>query len=195
MDLTGLRIWNFSIDLWSSRQDLHKQALFSLSYNITVHHLLSEDGVQQMLPWVEQKQGRLFMYLVALLVCLFFLYGQTGTERSRPLTAHWRPSFFLRCVRPEWLSLLCMCVCLRQTAASQCDVRRKVFGKGRGKANKKSKPYKQFFLKGIHPGTVYFCDLPGIWGQCARILFLPSAGKLPKTRWRTWKTDTMFLLK
>lgn len=39
---------------------------------------------------------------------------------------------------------------------------------------------KQFFLKGRHSGTVYFCDLPGIWGQCARILFLPSSGKLPK---------------
>lgn len=141
------------------------------------------------------KTGAFIYVFSCLLVCLFFLYGQTGTERSRPLTAHWRPSFFLRCVRPEWLSLWCMCVCLRQTAASQCDVRRKVFGKGRGKANKKSKPYKQFFLKGIHPGTVYFCDLPGIWGQCARILFLPSPGKLPKTRWRTWKTDTMFLLK
>lgn len=67
-------------------------------------------------------------------------------------------------------------------AAIQCDVRRKSVweGKREGKQEKQALN-KQFFLKGIHPGTVYFCDLPGIWGQCARILFLPSAGKLPKS--------------
>lgn len=66
-------------------------------------------------------------------------------------------------------------------ATLQHDVRRKSVWKGEkeGKQEKQALN-KQFFLKGIHSGTVYFCDLPGIWGQCARIFFLPSAGKLPK---------------
>lgn len=68
----------------------------------------------------------------------------------------------------------CVCMCLRQMATLQCDVRRKSVweGKREGKQEKQALN-KQFFLKGIHPGTVYFCDRPGIWGQCARILFLP----------------------
>lgn len=66
-------------------------------------------------------------------------------------------------------------------ATLQHDVRRKkCLEKEEGGKHEKQALNKQFFLKGIHSGTVYFCDLPGIWGQCARILFLPSAGKLPK---------------
>jgi hypothetical protein len=66
-------------------------------------------------------------------------------------------------------------------ATLQRDVRRKSVwvGKRKGKQEKQALN-KQFFLKGIHSGTVYFCDLPGIWGQCVRILFLLSTGKLPK---------------
>lgn len=89
----------------------------------------------------------------------------------------------------------CVCMCLRQMATLQHDVRRKSVWKGKkeGKQEKQALN-KQFFLKGIHSGTVYFCDLPGIWGQCARILFLPSAGRLPE-KGGAWKRNTMFLLK
>ena len=56
----------------------------------------------------------------------------------------------------------------------QHDVRGKSVWKGNkeGKQEKQALN-KQIFLTGIYSGTVYFCDLPGIWGQCARILFLP----------------------
>lgn len=76
----------------------------------------------------------------------------------------------------------CVCMCLRQMATLQHDVRRKSVWKGKkeGKQEKQALN-KQFFIKGIHSGTVYFCDLPGIWGQCARISFcLQLAGCLKK---------------